>query len=88
MKAFIINSDRIIVALWGLAIITTFFAILFDNSNIGVSISAFTIAFALCVIIYLSVLKGEEEPITNKFAILTPIAFIIFVLFYLSLTLL
>ena len=75
MKAFTISPDRIIVALWGLATITTFFAILFDNSNIGVSISASMIAFALCVTIYLSVLKGEEEPITTRFAIFTAIAF-------------
>ena len=75
MKAFSINSDRIIVALWCLATITTFFAILFDNSNIGVSISAFTIALALWISVYLNILKSDEEPITIRFVIFTTIAF-------------
>ena len=83
MKAFTINPDSIIIALWGLATITTFFAILFDNSNIGVSISAFTIALALWISVYLNVLKSDEDPITTRFVVFATIAFPIgaFILF-------
>ena len=76
MKAFTI-IDRIIVALWSFATITTFFTLLVTNSHIGVSICAFTIAIASSVSIYHAVMKSrvKKNKETNTITLFDVIAF-------------
>ena len=83
MKAFTI-IERIIVALWSLATVTTFFTLLVTNSHIGVSICAFTIAIASSVSIYHAAMKSRVKKNEETNTVFVVIAFPIMIYLFTS----